>query len=321
MNDIKYSIIIPCYNSSRTIERALDSATQQTYKGVFEILVVDDCSKDNSQDIIRKYISRTKAYIRLICNEKNCGPGISRNKAIVQAKGKYFAFMDSDDYIDSSLLQKVDNKIDSTNADVVYFGIRQIFGRKVIDTPCYPRDLKEEYMALAMGSLCMFVSAACLWHKIELPAISNSEDIAVIPILLSRAKHIETLEDCLYNYIYYSASTSSMRSPIVARNFLISWKYTLAHVDINKHYVAMEYHGIKTVLFGATLNALKASVDNETIRGYWSMFEKNFPNWYQNKYIVNLPTKKRFFLYCVHKNNIWALKLYTKAHDLALKYL
>ncbi|WP_394815248.1 glycosyltransferase family 2 protein, partial [Bacteroides thetaiotaomicron] len=52
MDDIKYSIIIPCYNSSDTIKRALDSVTQQTYKGRFEVLVVDDCSKDNSQDVI-----------------------------------------------------------------------------------------------------------------------------------------------------------------------------------------------------------------------------------------------------------------------------
>ena len=60
MDDIKYSIIIPCYNSSDTIKRALDSVTQQTYKGRFEVLVVDDCSKDNSQDVIKDYISKTK---------------------------------------------------------------------------------------------------------------------------------------------------------------------------------------------------------------------------------------------------------------------
>lgn len=321
MDDIKYSIIIPCYNSSDTIKRALDSVTQQTYKGRFEVLVVDDCSKDNSQDVIKDYISKTKVCVRLICNEVNCGPGVSRNRAIMQARGSYFAFMDSDDYVDSSLLQKVDDKINGTNAEIIYFGIRQIFGKKVIETHCHPRSSKEDYMALATGSLCMFVSAAFLWNRIELPPISNSEDIAVIPILMSRAKHIDTLEDCLYNYIYYSTSTSSKRSPMVAQNFLTSWRYTLKHIDIIKNHVAIECHGIKTVLFGATLNALKADVDNETIRGYWDVFEKDFPNWYQNKYIASLPTKKRFFLYCVHKNNLWALKLYTKAHDFALKYL
>ena len=199
MDDIKYSIIIPCYNSSDTIKRALDSVTQQTYKGRFEVLVVDDCSKDNSQDVIKDYISKTKVCVRLICNEVNCGPGVSRNRAIMQARGSYFAFMDSDDYVDSSLLQKVDDKINSTNAEIIYFGIRQIFGKKVIETHCHPRSSKEDYMALATGSLCMFVSAAFLWNRIELPPISNSEDIAVIPILMSRAKHIDTLEDCLYN--------------------------------------------------------------------------------------------------------------------------
>ena len=155
MDDIKYSIIIPCYNSSDTIKRALDSVTQQTYKGRFEVLVVDDCSKDNSQDVIKDYISKTKVCVRLICNEVNCGPGVSRNRAIMQARGSYFAFMDSDDYVDSSLLQKVDDKINNTNAEIIYFGIRQIFGKKVIETHCHPRSSKEDYMALATGSLCI----------------------------------------------------------------------------------------------------------------------------------------------------------------------
>lgn len=63
---------------------------------------------------------------------------------------------------------------------------------------------------------------------------------------------------------------------MVAQNFLTSWRYTLKHIDIIKNHVAIECHGIKTVLFGATLNALKADVDNETIRGYWDVFEKTF---------------------------------------------
>lgn len=89
------SIIMPTYNSGEYIGRALDSVLKQTYHN-WELLIVDDCSTDNTEEVVRLYMleeSRIK-YHRL---EKNSGAAIARNTAVTLATGRYIAFLDSDD--------------------------------------------------------------------------------------------------------------------------------------------------------------------------------------------------------------------------------
>lgn len=90
------SIIIPVYNSEKYLGKTLDSVFKQTYKN-FEVIIVDDCSKDGSKDIINQYIMKFPNYIVYKKNEKNSGVARSRNEAILLAKGQYIAFIDSDD--------------------------------------------------------------------------------------------------------------------------------------------------------------------------------------------------------------------------------
>jgi glycosyltransferase involved in cell wall biosynthesis len=89
------SIISPCYNSSKFISHAIESVLEQTYKN-WELIIVDDGSTDNSIEIIKKYEHMDKR-IKLIEFGKNSGPALARNRAINEAKGRYIAFLDSDD--------------------------------------------------------------------------------------------------------------------------------------------------------------------------------------------------------------------------------
>ena len=92
MNDL-VSIIMPSYNAEKYIKSAIHSILRQTYAS-WELIIVDDCSRDNTVDIIRNF---DDSRIRLFKNKKNSGAAISRNKALREAKGKYIAFLDSDD--------------------------------------------------------------------------------------------------------------------------------------------------------------------------------------------------------------------------------
>jgi glycosyltransferase involved in cell wall biosynthesis len=92
--DTFFSIIIPVYNREKTIERALKSCLIQTFQN-FEIIVVDDCSTDNSLEIIE---SIKDDRIKVISNETNSERCISRNKGIEASQGKFICFLDSDDY-------------------------------------------------------------------------------------------------------------------------------------------------------------------------------------------------------------------------------
>lgn len=89
------SIITPSYNCSKFIERTIKSVQKQTYTN-WEMLITDDCSTDNSVEIIKE-ISLKDSRIKLFLLEKNSGAGVARNKSIEQAQGKYIAFIDSDD--------------------------------------------------------------------------------------------------------------------------------------------------------------------------------------------------------------------------------
>ena len=89
------SVIVPVYNSEKTIEKAIKSVVLQTYSNL-QILVVDDCSTDNTVNII-KNMAQEDSRICYYINSKNLGVAETRNFACNQAKGTYIAFLDSDD--------------------------------------------------------------------------------------------------------------------------------------------------------------------------------------------------------------------------------
>ena len=96
------SIVMPNYNSVKFIKETIDSVISQTYQN-WELIIVDDCSSDNSLEIIKQYKDNR---IRIQENKSNSGAAISRNNAIESAKGRWIAFLDSDDLWDSNKLLK-----------------------------------------------------------------------------------------------------------------------------------------------------------------------------------------------------------------------
>jgi len=92
---MKVSIITPSYNSEKYIAETIQSALDQTYQE-WEMIIVDDVSTDNSLQIIEKYAKKDRR-IKLIRLKQNMGPASARNRAIEEAKGRYIAFLDSDD--------------------------------------------------------------------------------------------------------------------------------------------------------------------------------------------------------------------------------
>ena len=87
------SIIMPAYNCGRFIKESIDSVLDQTYD-TWELLIVDDCSTDNTKAIVSTYDDKRIRYMR---NPQNMGAALTRNKALREAKGRYIAFLDADD--------------------------------------------------------------------------------------------------------------------------------------------------------------------------------------------------------------------------------
>lgn len=117
----KISVVIPMYNSEKTIERALNSVKDQSYIGDVEIVVVNDGSKDLSQKIVENYICQHPNYdIRLI-NQINGGVSKARNTGLKNISGEYIALLDSDDaWFKEKLLVQI--KILNSNSSIDFLG-------------------------------------------------------------------------------------------------------------------------------------------------------------------------------------------------------
>ena len=100
----KVSIIMPAYNAEKTVVQAINSVTGQTFRD-FELIVIDDCSKDNTLSVIKK-LAKEDERIVLLRNEKNSGVSQTRNYGISMAQGELIAFLDSDDMWREDKLEK-----------------------------------------------------------------------------------------------------------------------------------------------------------------------------------------------------------------------
>jgi len=113
-----FSVIIPSYNSDKTIERALKSVINQTFKD-FEIIIVDDGSVDDTKEVIKKFFQNNKDIKYKYIYQENTGPSAARNNAVKNSTGKYLAFLDSDDEWHFSKLQIQYEKISELSAKFI----------------------------------------------------------------------------------------------------------------------------------------------------------------------------------------------------------
>ena len=110
------SIILPIYNAEKYLERCLESIITQTYANI-EIILINDGSTDNSINIIKEYAIKDSRII--IIDKENEGVSVARNIGILKARGKYICFVDADDYIEKSMIEKMKCCIDKENVDLV----------------------------------------------------------------------------------------------------------------------------------------------------------------------------------------------------------
>lgn len=116
MNPI-VSIVIPVYNSEKTLSKCLDSLINQTYKDI-EIICVNDCSKDKSLQVLQEYVSKDSRII-IVNHTENKNAGGARNSGIKVAKGSYICFVDNDDWIVEDGIEILVNNSNELNSDIV----------------------------------------------------------------------------------------------------------------------------------------------------------------------------------------------------------
>ena len=146
MNSPLLTIAVAVYNTGKYLNECMDSVVNQTYRNL-EIICVNDCSTDNSLEILEEYAVKDKR-IKIITNEKNLGLGIVRNIGMDAAHGEYILFIDSDDWLDLTACEKLISKAKESDSDVVFYSAYRVDGdnKKKMQNFCdllYPLGLED----------------------------------------------------------------------------------------------------------------------------------------------------------------------------------
>lgn len=234
----KYSIIIPVYNVETYIKKCLDSVFNQSEKD-FEVIVVNDGTKDNSMDIVKKYDVT-------IINQENQGLSEARNNGIKKAKGEYLIFLDSDDYIEKDLLKEISKSL-KNKPDVVRYQIKEVYEdnntKEYQEESFYNKNGEEAFELISKyhfveNAWCYAIKREYyLKEKFSFKKGAIHEDFGLIPLVIIKAKTVNSISYIGYNYLQRQNSIMSQKN----------YEKTLKKVnDFYDHYLYLEKEINKT---------------------------------------------------------------------------
>ena len=210
---MKYSIIVPAYNTEKYIDKCLKSIFSNTYKN-FEVIIVNDGSTDKTEDIINKYIKKYDNIIYI--KQKNMGLSLARNNGVKKATGDYLLFIDSDDYVEKNLLENINKDID--DLDVLRYQLNMVFNDKII-----PYGEKEfnvtngidafekivRYKFIEMAALYVINRKYYLDNNFMFEKDVYHEDYGLLPLVIATAKKVKSINYLGYNYVQRDGSIMS----------------------------------------------------------------------------------------------------------------
>lgn len=196
------SIIMPTYNCGAFIGQSIDSVLSQTVKD-WELIIVDDCSTDDTEIVVKKYVKRyAQIYYRKLPH--NSGPAVARNEAIRQAKGKYIAFLDSDDVWFPHKLEKQIAFMEENRVAFSCTGYECMneFGKSLHYALIPPKEIsymKCILLSNPIGNLTVIYDQVAL-GKFEVPAIRKRNDFALWLQILKKTDKCYGMQDVLGCY-------------------------------------------------------------------------------------------------------------------------
>ncbi|MEX3745330.1 MULTISPECIES: glycosyltransferase family 2 protein [Lysinibacillus] len=250
MNHPLVSIITPSFNSSRFIEDTVSSVLNQTYPH-FELIIVDDCSKDNSWEMITAF-SKSDVRIKIYQLEKNSGAAAARNYGIQAANGKYLAFLDSDDLWDQHKLEVQVKFMESNNYTFSFTNYNMIDekGNTLNKTVTCPSVI--DYNSLLKNTTIGCLTVMLNIEQLGKPVMPNlqPEDTALWLKILRNNNKAYCLQEVLASYRIVGNSASSNKLKVAKKMWIVyrkseninrlktSWYFVhYAWNAVKKHYL------------------------------------------------------------------------------------
>jgi len=212
-----FSIVIPIYNAEKYLPKTLDSVSKQAF-GAFEVLLIDDGSNDGSADICMEFVNKDERFH--LYQKSNGGVCSARNYGIEKAIGEYILFIDSDDIVESVMLEECLMKMQKSGADILLFGMKfdiekqkkivksyqKCFTPVVFDSRELDNYYKELYENNYVTSMCNRITKMKLIRENNLrfnEKITNYEDMVFSLESLRYAEKIQSTNKCYYHYILH----------------------------------------------------------------------------------------------------------------------
>lgn len=216
------SIVMPSYNTEKYIENSIKSVLAQTYP-YWELIIVDDCSSDNTDTIIERYLSDSR--IRYLKNDRNSGAAISRNYALREATGKWIAFLDSDDTWEMQKLEKQIEFMENNNYKFTCTDYRiQLNGEWLPYIYTSPDKVTE----FKMKNYCYFSTITVMYDReyiglIQIANVRKNNDYAMWLKIIKKTPCYR-LPECLSSYIRHEGSISSGSKMKLIKHHYIMWR-------------------------------------------------------------------------------------------------
>lgn len=210
------SIITPTYNCGKFIGETIESVLKQSYQN-WEMVIVDDCSKDNTKEVVEKYIEKDKR-IKYHLLDTNSGAAVARTKAMELAQGKYMAFLDSDDLWSIDKLERQIGFMKKNNYNITCTQYEQIDEQGKLLNKIIPVKVRTDYNGILLT--CPVGNSTVIYNveklgKFAVPNIRKRNDDALWLQMLKKEKYIYGMNDTLMQYRIRSNSISSNKLSLV----------------------------------------------------------------------------------------------------------
>lgn len=313
MNKKDISIIVPIYNAEKYLNKCIDSIINQSKKEL-EIILINDGSTDNSENIIKKYADKRIKYFK----NKNQGIGKTRNFGIEKATGKYIMFLDSDDFLELNACEKMFEKVEKDKLDIVICDYYRYFDNGNKEEVKLP-NFKNSSLKDNPDIICEHLSPWAKIYKTDLIKKNNIkfvenlkyEDAPFVIEALDCAKKIGKVNLPLNYYVIHEKSETTVRDEKVfdiIQIIDIIRKYTK-----NKKYLKEKIDKLTVrIITNYTIQQRMQEDKNVGIRFIneaFSYLKKEVPDYKNNKYFEN----RSFFKRTIEKNMLLT-KIYVKLY-------
>ena len=319
----KASIIVPVYNVKDYLEKCVASLLAQTCPD-FELLLVDDGSTDGSGRLC-DLLAESDPRIRVI-HQENRGLGGARNTGIEAAAGDWLLLVDSDDWIDPTVLEHTLAAGEETGAELVIFGFRSVWEDGNVH-----REYREAFPANVpleppqRRDLLLIYPAA--WNKlyrrelftrteVRYPPRVWYEDIRTTPKLLTAARSVAVLEDVGYNYLQRQGSIMNNKNVARSREILDAFDDLLAWFEsrglLEDYRRELEYLCLYHAWLTASVRVLRGDKTSSLPDEFAAYLNEHFPAWRESPYLSRLTRNEQILLKLLEKRHYTAIRLLFK---------